>query len=164
MQYVLYQSTDSKWKMLLFNDLVEHANIFFTKICKKVMMLSDSYYCKQNWTSRLQGNFRPVKEIGEAVLLNDLSGEVPEDFPEGVYIRNGELQIPDSLQYGLLTALECIDKFRFTTYFITSKMFRKLSSKCIKLLDWRHNLKRIPMSWCISLLWQVQTLSIQHRQ
>ncbi|RLN12190.1 hypothetical protein C2845_PM09G03800 [Panicum miliaceum] len=36
-----------------------------------------------------EGNFRPVKEIGEAVLLNDLSGEVPEDFPEGVYIRNG---------------------------------------------------------------------------
>ncbi|RLM54222.1 hypothetical protein C2845_PM10G03560 [Panicum miliaceum] len=36
-----------------------------------------------------QGNFRPVNEIGEVVLLNDLSGEVPEDFPEGVYIRNG---------------------------------------------------------------------------
>uniref|UniRef100_K3Y221 Uncharacterized protein n=1 Tax=Setaria italica TaxID=4555 RepID=K3Y221_SETIT len=39
--------------------------------------------------SFLQGNFRPIDEIGEAVLLNDLSGEVPEDFPEGVYIRNG---------------------------------------------------------------------------
>ncbi|PVH48362.1 hypothetical protein PAHAL_4G315800 [Panicum hallii] len=36
-----------------------------------------------------QGNFRPVNQIGEVVLLNDLSGEVPEDFPEGVYIRNG---------------------------------------------------------------------------
>ncbi|CAL5046173.1 unnamed protein product [Urochloa decumbens] len=36
-----------------------------------------------------EGNFRPVNEIGEAVVLNDLSGEVPEDFPEGVYIRNG---------------------------------------------------------------------------
>ncbi|RLM55043.1 hypothetical protein C2845_PM10G03550, partial [Panicum miliaceum] len=36
-----------------------------------------------------QGNFRPVDEIGEAVLLDDLSAEVPEDFPEGVYIRNG---------------------------------------------------------------------------
>ncbi|CAL5036938.1 unnamed protein product [Urochloa decumbens] len=36
-----------------------------------------------------EGNFRPVDEIGDAVLLKDLSGEVPEDFPEGVYIRNG---------------------------------------------------------------------------
>ncbi|CAL5044430.1 unnamed protein product [Urochloa decumbens] len=36
-----------------------------------------------------EGNFRPVNEIGEAVVLNDLSGEVPEDFPEGIYIRNG---------------------------------------------------------------------------
>ncbi|TVU12426.1 hypothetical protein EJB05_46070, partial [Eragrostis curvula] len=37
----------------------------------------------------IKGNFRPVSEIGEAVLLKDLDGEVPQDFPEGVYIRNG---------------------------------------------------------------------------
>ncbi|CAL5044427.1 unnamed protein product [Urochloa decumbens] len=36
-----------------------------------------------------EGNFRPVDEIGDVVLLKDLSGEAPEDFPEGVYIRNG---------------------------------------------------------------------------
>ncbi|CAD6337583.1 unnamed protein product [Miscanthus lutarioriparius] len=36
-----------------------------------------------------EGNFRPVNEIDEAVLLNNLDGEVPGDFPEGVYIRNG---------------------------------------------------------------------------
>ncbi|KAJ1258158.1 hypothetical protein BS78_10G053000 [Paspalum vaginatum] len=36
-----------------------------------------------------EGNFRPVNEIGEAILLNNIDGEVPEDFPEGVYIRNG---------------------------------------------------------------------------
>ncbi|KAF8689841.1 hypothetical protein HU200_041472 [Digitaria exilis] len=40
-----------------------------------------------------EGNFGPVNEIGEAVLLKDLEGEIPEDFPEGVYIRNG----PNSL-------------------------------------------------------------------
>nr|CAB3467124.1 unnamed protein product [Digitaria exilis] len=37
----------------------------------------------------IKGNFRPVNEIGEAALLDNLDGEVPEDFPEGVYIRNG---------------------------------------------------------------------------
>jgi len=36
-----------------------------------------------------EGNFRPVNEMDEAVLLNNLDGEVPADFPEGVYIRNG---------------------------------------------------------------------------
>ncbi|KAG0512946.1 hypothetical protein BDA96_10G058800 [Sorghum bicolor] len=36
-----------------------------------------------------EGNFRPVNEMDEAVLLNNLDGEVPGDFPEGVYIRNG---------------------------------------------------------------------------
>lgn len=53
----------------------------------------------------LQGNFQPVDEIGEVILLNDLSGEVPEDFPEGVYIRNGELHLSHvqySVQYELL--------------------------------------------------------------
>ncbi|KAL6898100.1 hypothetical protein ACP4OV_006696 [Aristida adscensionis] len=34
-------------------------------------------------------NFRPVTEIGDEVLLQDLDGKVLEDFPEGVYIRNG---------------------------------------------------------------------------
>ena len=37
----------------------------------------------------LQGNFQPINEIGEAVLLKDVQGNVPADFPEGVYIRNG---------------------------------------------------------------------------
>uniref|UniRef100_J3MBI8 Uncharacterized protein n=1 Tax=Oryza brachyantha TaxID=4533 RepID=J3MBI8_ORYBR len=36
-----------------------------------------------------EGNFGPVDEIGDEVLIDSLDGEVPADFPEGVYIRNG---------------------------------------------------------------------------
>ncbi|CAN6164993.1 unnamed protein product [Urochloa humidicola] len=49
----------------------------------------DTAYRFSEQPSLNEGNFRPVNEIGEAVLLNYVSGEVPEDFPEGVYIRNG---------------------------------------------------------------------------
>ncbi|XP_016482179.1 carotenoid 9,10(9',10')-cleavage dioxygenase 1-like [Nicotiana tabacum] len=36
-----------------------------------------------------QSNFAPVEEIGEAVLVTTVEGKIPDDFPEGVYIRNG---------------------------------------------------------------------------
>ncbi|XP_052157761.1 carotenoid 9,10(9',10')-cleavage dioxygenase 1-like [Oryza glaberrima] len=36
-----------------------------------------------------EGNFGPVNEIGDEVFIDNLNGEVPKDFPEGVYIRNG---------------------------------------------------------------------------
>ncbi|XP_023768642.1 carotenoid 9,10(9',10')-cleavage dioxygenase 1 isoform X1 [Lactuca sativa] len=36
-----------------------------------------------------QKNFAPVEEIGELVKIDYCQGEIPEDFPEGVYIRNG---------------------------------------------------------------------------
>lgn len=36
-----------------------------------------------------QRNFAPVDELREAVLVTNIEGEIPEDFPEGVYIRNG---------------------------------------------------------------------------
>ncbi|XP_011005228.1 PREDICTED: carotenoid 9,10(9',10')-cleavage dioxygenase 1-like [Populus euphratica] len=36
-----------------------------------------------------QSNLAPVEEIGEAVNVNAIEGEIPVDFPEGVYIRNG---------------------------------------------------------------------------
>lgn len=39
---------------------------------------------------RLQSNFAPVDEIGEAVEIYQIEGAIPEDFPEGVYIRNGD--------------------------------------------------------------------------
>ncbi|XP_060208322.1 carotenoid 9,10(9',10')-cleavage dioxygenase 1-like isoform X1 [Lycium barbarum] len=36
-----------------------------------------------------QSNFAPVEEIGEAVQVSTVQGKIPDDFPEGVYIRNG---------------------------------------------------------------------------
>nr|XP_043639848.1 carotenoid 9,10(9',10')-cleavage dioxygenase 1-like [Erigeron canadensis] len=36
-----------------------------------------------------QANFAPVDEIGGPVKVNCSHGEIPEDFPEGVFVRNG---------------------------------------------------------------------------
>ncbi|XVE84600.1 hypothetical protein DITRI_Ditri17bG0025700 [Diplodiscus trichospermus] len=36
-----------------------------------------------------QSNFAPVHELREAVHVTKIQGEIPDDFPEGVYIRNG---------------------------------------------------------------------------
>ncbi|ESW09210.1 hypothetical protein PHAVU_009G109200 [Phaseolus vulgaris] len=36
-----------------------------------------------------QSNFAPVEELGEAILVTSIQGRIPDDFPEGVYIRNG---------------------------------------------------------------------------
>ncbi|XP_048133967.1 carotenoid 9,10(9',10')-cleavage dioxygenase 1-like [Rhodamnia argentea] len=36
-----------------------------------------------------QKNFAPVQEIGEAVEVACLEGDLPADFPEGVFVRNG---------------------------------------------------------------------------
>ncbi|KAI3812541.1 hypothetical protein L1987_17251 [Smallanthus sonchifolius] len=37
-----------------------------------------------------QKNFAPVEEIGELVKIDYCEGCIPEDFPEGIYIRNGD--------------------------------------------------------------------------
>jgi carotenoid cleavage dioxygenase-like enzyme len=37
----------------------------------------------------LQSNFAPVDELKEALLITDIEGKIPDNFPEGVYIRNG---------------------------------------------------------------------------
>ncbi|GKV44875.1 hypothetical protein SLEP1_g52016 [Rubroshorea leprosula] len=42
-------------------------------------------------------NFAPVDELEEAVVVTNIEGEIPNDFPEGVYIRNG----PNPLHGGL---------------------------------------------------------------
>ncbi|KAL6006139.1 hypothetical protein ACLOJK_040185 [Asimina triloba] len=39
----------------------------------------------------LQGNFAPVDEIGEAIVISSIEGEIPEDFPEG--LRFGKLNL-----------------------------------------------------------------------
>ena len=37
----------------------------------------------------MQSNFAPVEEIGQITNILRIEGAIPEDFPEGVYIRNG---------------------------------------------------------------------------
>ncbi|KAK8991649.1 hypothetical protein V6N11_062652 [Hibiscus sabdariffa] len=56
-----------------------------------------------------QSNFAPVDELKEAVQVTNMQGEIPDDFPEGVYIRNGPNPI-----FGALTS--------------TSSMFGRTSS------------------------------------
>ncbi|XP_050880783.1 carotenoid 9,10(9',10')-cleavage dioxygenase [Lathyrus oleraceus] len=34
-------------------------------------------------------NFAPVEELREAIVVSSIQGQIPKDFPEGVYIRNG---------------------------------------------------------------------------
>ncbi|KAK8509272.1 hypothetical protein V6N11_007674 [Hibiscus sabdariffa] len=56
-----------------------------------------------------QSNLAPVDELKEAVQVTSMQGEIPYDFPEGVYIRNGPNPI-----FGALTS--------------TSSMFGRTSS------------------------------------
>ncbi|XP_061367388.1 carotenoid 9,10(9',10')-cleavage dioxygenase 1-like [Gastrolobium bilobum] len=44
-----------------------------------------------------ESNFAPVEELGEAIHITSIRGQIPDDFPEGVYIRNG----PNPLFRGL---------------------------------------------------------------
>ncbi|EOY29733.1 hypothetical protein QUC31_020619 [Theobroma cacao] len=46
-----------------------------------------------------QSNFAPVDELKEAVRVTNIQGEIPDVFPEGVYIRNGPNPI-----FGALTS------------------------------------------------------------
>ncbi|KAH1253042.1 Carotenoid 9,10(9',10')-cleavage dioxygenase 1 [Glycine max] len=38
-----------------------------------------------------QSNFAPVVELGEAIVVTSIQGQIPDDFPEGVYIINGQV-------------------------------------------------------------------------
>ncbi|KAK1370241.1 Carotenoid oxygenase [Heracleum sosnowskyi] len=48
-----------------------------------------------------QSNFAPIEEIGNKVLLKDLHGTIPSEFPEGTYVRIG----PNPLFGGLKSAI-----------------------------------------------------------
>ncbi|KAJ0986091.1 hypothetical protein J5N97_004447 [Dioscorea zingiberensis] len=45
-----------------------------------------------------QRNFEPVDEIGEEKTVTSIEGEIPADFPEGIYIRNGPNPLFGALQ------------------------------------------------------------------
>ncbi|KAG6770611.1 hypothetical protein POTOM_026297 [Populus tomentosa] len=36
-----------------------------------------------------QSNLAPVDELNEPFVITSIEGKIPDDFPEGVYIRNG---------------------------------------------------------------------------
>lgn len=40
-----------------------------------------------NWE---QSNLAPVEEMGAAVAVTTVEGTIPQEFSEGIYIRNGE--------------------------------------------------------------------------
>ncbi|CAN6190803.1 unnamed protein product [Urochloa humidicola] len=75
------------WKK---QDLMQEVSKTLKSVSSNLLERSiDTAYRFSEQPALNEGNFRPVNEIGDAVLLNNLSGEIPEDFPEGVYIRNG---------------------------------------------------------------------------
>jgi hypothetical protein len=45
----------------------------------------------------LRGNFLPVPEVGGKVPVRVIEGTVPKGFPDGVYVRNGKLQVRSDL-------------------------------------------------------------------
>ncbi|KAM0938555.1 putative 9-cis-epoxycarotenoid dioxygenase [Dioscorea sansibarensis] len=45
-----------------------------------------------------QRNFMPVEEIGEETMVTSIDGDIPADFPEGTYIRNGPNPLFGALQ------------------------------------------------------------------
>ncbi|CAA2994050.1 carotenoid 9,10(9',10')-cleavage dioxygenase 1-like [Olea europaea var. sylvestris] len=57
-----------------------------------------------------QSNFAPVEELGEAVRVTCIEGSIPDEFPEGVYIRNG----PNPLFGGLKSTKSVIGKSSHT--------------------------------------------------
>ncbi|KAL0311969.1 UNVERIFIED_CONTAM: Carotenoid 9,10(9',10')-cleavage dioxygenase 1 [Sesamum radiatum] len=59
-----------------------------------------------------QSNFAPVEEIGEAVQVTagSIDGRIPDDFPEGVYVRNG----PNPLFGGLKSTKSIFGKSSHT--------------------------------------------------
>ncbi|KAL8109879.1 carotenoid 9,10(9',10')-cleavage dioxygenase 1-like [Apium graveolens] len=53
-----------------------------------------------------QRNFAPVEEIGNKVLVSNVEGAIPCDFPDGVYVRNG----PNPLFGGLKSTVSILGR------------------------------------------------------
>ncbi|XP_020591457.1 carotenoid 9,10(9',10')-cleavage dioxygenase 1-like [Phalaenopsis equestris] len=54
-------------------------------------------FADQPWLPS-QSNFMSVDEVDEAVNITNIEGEIPNDFPDGVYIRNGSNPLFGTLQ------------------------------------------------------------------
>ncbi|KAJ6745611.1 DIOXYGENASE putative-RELATED [Salix koriyanagi] len=53
-----------------------------------------------------QSNFAPVDELNEPLVITSIEGKIPDDFPEGVFIRNG----PNPLFGGLKSTTSIFGK------------------------------------------------------
>ncbi|KAH7574260.1 hypothetical protein JRO89_XS03G0272600 [Xanthoceras sorbifolium] len=60
-----------------------------------------------------QSNFAPVDELRASAVITSIEGEIPDDFPEGVYIRNGSSLNLVTLCFDVNMQLNKIKKLRF---------------------------------------------------
>ncbi|OVA20276.1 Carotenoid oxygenase [Macleaya cordata] len=60
--------------------------------------------------STVKSNFAPVQEIGDAVNIVNIEGNIPVDFPNGIYIRNG----PNPVFGGLKSTISVFGKSSHT--------------------------------------------------
>ncbi|KAL6846362.1 hypothetical protein ACP4OV_023810 [Aristida adscensionis] len=99
-------SISSNAKKPLFQELhrhlsskVEEASDALKNAPKRILdALADSTF---EFTDRAlhpsETNFAPVDETSEAIEIHQIEGAIPDDFPEGVYIRNGSNPLFGSL-------------------------------------------------------------------
>ncbi|CAM0908160.1 unnamed protein product [Alopecurus aequalis] len=61
------------------------------RVCKRLLgaFVETTFTFSHQPLRPTEGNFAPVEEIGGIREIVDIAGEIPSDFPEGVYIRNG---------------------------------------------------------------------------
>ncbi|XP_031125654.1 carotenoid 9,10(9',10')-cleavage dioxygenase 1-like [Ipomoea triloba] len=71
--------------------LVKHVPSIIKKTCVGVLdaFVDSTFEFVDQPLLPSQSNFSPVEEIGEAVGVTTIEGKIPEDFPIGVYVRNG---------------------------------------------------------------------------
>ncbi|KAL6655771.1 hypothetical protein ACP70R_006597 [Stipagrostis hirtigluma subsp. patula] len=91
-------SISSNAKKPLFQELhshlsskVEEASVALKHAPQRFLeALTDSIFKFTDQALHLsESNFAPVDEIREAIEIHQIEGAIPDDFPEGVYIRNG---------------------------------------------------------------------------
>ncbi|KAL5855773.1 hypothetical protein ACOSQ4_005575 [Xanthoceras sorbifolium] len=70
-----------------------------------------------------RSNFAPADELGKAVLITSIEGEIPDDFPQGVYIRNGS----NPLFGGLMSTKSMFGRHVETETFLLEKRRNKPS-------------------------------------
>ncbi|WRX32631.1 Carotenoid oxygenase - like 10 [Theobroma cacao] len=60
-------------------------------------MHMEAFVCLPTFMNDGLSNFAPVDELKEAALVTNIQGQIPSDFPEGVYIRNGLCRLVNAI-------------------------------------------------------------------